>query len=872
MDPERWRQIEELYQLAREGGSGVLAGVAPDLRIDVERLLAQDGKDGFLDWPVAGLFEAFTVTQLAPGVQLGPYRIDALLGAGGMGEVFRATDTRLGRAVAIKTSREHFDQRFHREAQAISALNHPHICTLYDVGPDYLVMELVEGETLAAHLKRSKLTIERTIYYGSQIADALAAAHRKGIVHRDLKPSNIMLTKSGIKVLDFGLAKSVKDESLTESRAVIGTPGYMAPEQREGKECDSRTDIYALGVLLREMATGHREATTGNLPLQLAHVIDRCLETDPEERWQAASDVEKELEWAAQSAAKTASVPPISPKPGKLIAWASALVGCLALLVLLQTWWGRKSAQMLTYRQVTFRRGSIAAARFAPGGEAIIYDASWEGKPSDIYESQLQTPESRALGLPNSYLASVTDSGELIILQRRQPAATRVWLDPATLSRVALRGGMPREILEDAYAADSSADGSDLAVMQLSGSVLTVQYPLGVTACRVPLSDKPTFRIAPDGKTLAVAKKTQAQSYVSLFRKGFQNESAVAEGYRLRSLAWLSERELLFSGYKPNDNDFGLFVTTDRGKPRLLANFPYDFQVQDVWKRQRFLIKANSDQSVAVFRAGNGNEVNLSWLDHTHLEGLSADGSAVLISEIGRGAGRFGSVYLRRTDGSPATKLGSGVGRALSPNAKWALTQPTEKPEFAPVSTAAGPSYTLQLPRDASFHSAKWFPDGNHIALTLETEQGIGCYVQDLNDGRPIGAAYQIANLNMPCKAVSPDGQYVIAQRGAEPLQIYRIDDGKIVPFSGAASGELAISFSADGKFIYVAEVHQSPARATVFRIEIRTGRKQLRAQIAPADPSGVPTIDNIFITPDGQQLTYSFHRLLNQLFVAEAH
>ena len=279
MTPERWRQIEELYHAARERGRDVLVSADPEVRSEVERLLQQESSG------------ATTVEPLVPGTHLGPYRIEAQLGAGGMGKVFRAIDTRLGRAVAIKTCLEQFSERFHREALAISALNHPHICTLYDVGPNYLVMELVEGETLTARLKRGKLSIEQTIQYGSQIADALAAAHAKGIIHRDLKPGNIMLTKTGIKVLDFGLAKSPQDESLTASHLVMGTPAYMAPEQREGRTCDERTDIFALGLVLQEMTAAKLDI----LPPQLAHVIERCLAPDPDSRWHAAADLKLEL-------------------------------------------------------------------------------------------------------------------------------------------------------------------------------------------------------------------------------------------------------------------------------------------------------------------------------------------------------------------------------------------------------------------------------------------------------------------------------------------------------------------------------------------------------------------------------------------------
>ena len=321
-DPSRWKQIEELYHAALEREPGeraaLLARAHPELRREVESLIAQQSSGTPLDhpaWEGAPSLLPSTVATLTPGTQLGPYKIEGPLASGGMGEVFRGVDTRLGRSVAVKTSREQFSERFNREARAISALNHPHICTLYDVGPNYLVMELCEGETLAARLKRGKLSIDDTLRYGQQIADALAAAHTKGIVHRDLKPGNIMISKSGVKVLDFGLAKSSQDETLTGTHMVMGTPAYMAPEQREGKECDARTDIYSLGLVLYEMATGKH---TGQwqippldaLPPPLAHVIELCLATDPDDRWQAVRDVTKELQWAAkdQPALSDASV------------------------------------------------------------------------------------------------------------------------------------------------------------------------------------------------------------------------------------------------------------------------------------------------------------------------------------------------------------------------------------------------------------------------------------------------------------------------------------------------------------------------------------------------------------------------------------
>src|SRR5450432_659315 len=305
MTPDRFRQIEELYHAAREATAGervaLLAQTDPELRRELESLFALRAGDEFLERPAIRnapeLLADATVTSVSVGTCLGPYRIESKLGEGGMGEVFRAVDTRLGRAVAVKTAREQFSARFEREARAISSLNHPNICTLHDVGPNYLVMELVEGETIAALLKSGPLPVKTALLYASQIAAALAEAHGKGVIHRDLKPGNIMIAKSGVKVLDFGLAKSGADETVTASHMVIGTPAYMAPEQREGKPTDARSDIYSFGCVLYEMLTGARvTAQRKRIPLRrLEKIVNRCLEEDPARRWQSFAELQREL-------------------------------------------------------------------------------------------------------------------------------------------------------------------------------------------------------------------------------------------------------------------------------------------------------------------------------------------------------------------------------------------------------------------------------------------------------------------------------------------------------------------------------------------------------------------------------------------------
>ena len=333
---------------------------------------------------------------LLPGARLGPYEILGPLGAGGMGEVYRAKDTRLGRDVAVKILPAHLSQkpeardRFEREARAISSLSHPHICTLYDVGregdADYFVMELLEGETLAARLTRGPLKLEEVLRVAAEIADALAAAHKKGIVHRDLKPGNVVLTKSGAKVLDFGVAK-LRDESISETAtrttpltsqgAMIGTVQYMAPEQLEGKPVDHRADLFAFGAVLYEMTTGKRafdgqsqasviaqiltvdprpvsEVVPTNPPA-LDRVVKSCLAKDPDDRWQSAADLARELKWIAEGGATSAATGASAAPTRSMPAWAMVVAAVVLLAACVGAW--------MTVRERRTASASVASLR-----------------------------------------------------------------------------------------------------------------------------------------------------------------------------------------------------------------------------------------------------------------------------------------------------------------------------------------------------------------------------------------------------------------------------------------------------------------------------------------------------------------------------
>lgn len=387
--------------------------------------------------------------SLPAGSRLGPYEIVAPIGAGGMGEVFSARDTRLDRSVAIKVLNREFafddqlQQRFEREAKTISQLNHPNICTLHDVGVDngtsFLVMELLEGETLADRLTRGPLPLSDVVRYGAQIADALDRAHRAGIVHRDLKPANVMMTKPGAKLLDFGLAKpsamatnisgtrATEQKPLTQEGTIVGTFQYMAPEQLEGIDADARTDIFALGALLYEMATGRRafegktrtsliaaivsadpppiSQTQPLTPPALEHVIRKCLAKDPDERWQSAHDVAAELRWISEAGSQAGVATPLTTKRKRRERLGWLLNLATAAIAVALTWafvqWRRPPEPVLETsiltpggRQISLKSGPVA---ISPDGSRVAFVAEESANNSSIFVRSLGSSLSRQL-------------------------------------------------------------------------------------------------------------------------------------------------------------------------------------------------------------------------------------------------------------------------------------------------------------------------------------------------------------------------------------------------------------------------------------------------------------------------------------------
>src|SRR5215472_15144185 len=399
---------------------------------------------------------------LTSGTRLGPYEILAPIGAGGMGEVYRARDERLKRDVAIKVLPASYSQdadrlrRFEQEAQAAGALNHPNITAVHDLGSHegapYIVTELLEGETLRTRLSGGAIPVRKAVDYSVQLAKGLAAAHEKGIVHRDLKPENIFLTNDGrVKILDFGLAKLTQPEGQlagqtnlptapanTEPGVVMGTLGYMSPEQVKGKPADQRSDIFSFGAILYEMLSGsrafHRDsaaetmsailreeppdlsATNRNVQPGLERIVRHCLEKNPEERFYSARDIAFDLEAlsATSGVPAAASAAGVSKRrqllPGLVLA---AIVAALAIGYLVGK--GRGTGAPPRFRQLTFRRGTVWSARFGSDGKTILYSASWEGEPTAMFVCSPESPESRPLGIPGADVLAVSATGDMAV-------------------------------------------------------------------------------------------------------------------------------------------------------------------------------------------------------------------------------------------------------------------------------------------------------------------------------------------------------------------------------------------------------------------------------------------------------------------------
>jgi hypothetical protein len=852
--------------------------------------------------------------SLAVGERIGRYEILAPLGAGGMGEVYSARDPQLDRPVAIKiltTSRATGVQleRFEREARAVARITHPHICTIHDVGDfggvPFLVMELLEGETLADRLERGPLPVDRALVSAGQIASALDAAHRKGVIHRDLKPGNVMLMASGVKLLDFGLAKlkdiddaetlerSTKSLRLTEQGTVLGTVPYMAPEQVEGRQADARTDIFALGVILYEMTSGRPpfegrssasvmvsilthdpqplSSVRPGVSASVDRVVKKCLAKDPDERWQSAADLTAALQWSREDGAPPYDAPRTIDKRrrfGRRTLAAVTLVAAVAVSAAAWTLSGRvgfggAAPTLPQFIPVTFRTGTVSAARFAPDGETIVYSAAWGGDPYQLFMTRRGTPESRPLNISEARLLGVSSTGDLAFL-RGTHEAVKVLVPPrtGTLARVAMTGGAPREIQDDVVAADWSSNG-ELAVVRRD----RIEFPVGTTI-HGPQQFR-YVRVSPDGQKLALADR---RNVVVMDRAG--NKTTLSSGWQdMITLAWSpSGREVWFAADRAN-NDVSAWtlraVSLDgNGKERVLfSSAGTSLAIMDVFRDGRALVASGvAKMGCSCLTPTMAQPRELSWLDGSAPEALSADGQWVLLSEMLRGAGKNGSIYVRKTDGSDAVRLGDGFGEDLSPDGKWVLTtQAGARQTWILLPTGAGSPRTLPAGPLAGRFEANFLPDGRQIVFGgVEKDRRGRIYLQDIESG----SIRAISPEGVGTTALAtPDSRYVIGWTGGRLFK-YPVDGSAPVPLTYLKPDDRPLQWSRDASILYVWRTDTWPP--VVDRVNTLTGVREPWRTVLPADPVGVDTVIRILVTPDGKTYCHDYIRMVSELFIVE--
>jgi Tol biopolymer transport system component len=845
--------------------------------------------------------------------RLGPYEIVSVLGAGGMGEVYRARDPRLGREVAIKVlpvawsadvGRLH---RFEQEARAAAALNHPNILAVHDIGSQdgapYIVSEVLDGATLRERLRTGPLPIRKAAEYAQQIACGLAAAHDKGIVHRDLKPENIFITDDGrVKILDFGLAKLTRPESMgdgqtltqtlpSDNGTVLGTVGYMSPEQVRGKPADARSDLFSFGAILYEMLAGKRAfhgesaaetmsaivkeepaelgETNRSVPPALERIVRHCLEKNPQERFQSARDIAFDLESITSVSGPSTTAP-------KRVRFRSIPIAFLLMAFLVGAGvvgWrviARPATTQPEFRRLTFRRGSIRMARFAQDGQTIFYGAAWDGKPVELFAMQYGTSESRPLGVAAQVL-SISKAGEAAVLLN-----PKVWnfVQTGTLALMPLSGGAPRELLDEVQFAEWSPDSKALAVVRFSmaSGLSWIEYPTGKVIYRGDPAWIGHLRISPDGNFLAFEQHIHNgdDGYVVITDRDGNKKFATQVFTSLQGLAWRPDGKEVWFTAAPRGSARAIYALTTTGKQRLILRVPGALVLHDIAVNGRVLLTNDNarKQMFALVQTDN-KEHNVSWLDWSVLQVLSEDGKQVLFTEGGEAALKYG-LYLRRLDGSLPKRIVDGYWGDLSPDGKWVIAQDTSTPaQFVLVPTGIGES--RQITHDDLTHLyPRFMPDGHSIVFVATTPQrGVRIYYQSLDGGEPIAITPEGSGGYPSLIPVSPDGRYLIAPGiTADAYAMYPVRGGEPRPVKGLSTEEAVINWSADGKYLFTYRRGEVPAH--IYRVEISSGERELFRITSPPDLAGVEDVTNMTITRDGRSYAYTCPTVLSDLYVVD--
>ena len=855
---------------------------------------------------------------LGSGTRFGPFEVLAPLGAGGMGEVYRARDTRLGREVAIKllpsgvADDPERSARFEREAKLLASLNHPNIAALYGLehveGSHVLVMELVEGDGLDERIARGPIPLDEALAIALQIADALEAAHERGIVHRDLKPANVMVRPDGtVKVLDFGLAKTLEPEGTaadlansptltspaTRQGMILGTAAYMSPEQARGKPVDKRTDVWAFGCVLYEMLTGKRlfagetvsdllaavlrqEIDWSRLPEEappaLRRLLKRCLERDPNLRLRDMGDAEIEIREAHDpaSAAQAASAPFVAGARFHGGRWLAAGAVLLALVPI--SWLvGRAMPREGEFEHVAFapknyRSEAVFAARFLPDGQSIVYSSALEGTTPEVFILRPEFPEPRPMGLRNTQLLAVSSRGELAVLTRPKYVRHRIF--EGTLARVQVGVEAPREVLDNVREADWSPDGSSLAVIREVAGKDRLEYPIGKVLFSADgyLSDP---RVSPDGQRVAFFQHPirwdDRGLVAAVDRDG--GRTVLSEAYDgLEGLAWSPEgRKVLFSAGE-GGGDLVAYSATLAGRRRVALRSLGNTVVHDIAKDGRLLVARDEWRyAIRCKRAGEAAEREYRWLSSDNPR-LSVDGEKLVFVDDALPWGPNYAAAFLDLRGTAPVRLGEGVPLGLSPDASLALAVvPTTPGQLVLYPTGAGEPRRLEAGGIEMYGEIGGFlPDGRGVVISgSERGRASRCYVQAIDGGPPRPVTPEGTR---DCR-VSPDAKFLLGRAEGGRYLLFPLGGGEPRPLAGIESGEDVADWSSDGQSVFSLESYGVPAR--VDRVELATGKRTRVFDLSPPDRAGVISIPRFTLAHDGAAYAYSYHQVRSQLFLA---
>jgi len=850
--------------------------------------------------------------MLAADTELGPYKIVAPIGAGGMGEVYRAVDTRLSRHVAVKVLSQHLTndaeatRRFETEARAAGQINHPNILAIYDIGKvnetRFIVSELLEGESLRAVVRQGPIPPRRAADYATQIARGLAAAHERGIIHRDLKPENVFITRDGIiKILDFGLVKLIGPRlpgsdipageheitmaaSPTEPGRILGTVGYMAPEQIRGQSGDHRTDIFSLGSMLFEMLAG-RPAFRGDSPIEtlnailkedppdfydigvrvpssLERVVRHCLEKKPEDRFQSARDLAFDIGAMSGLTSQNLSIRRLKPIHARDVVVplliAALTLGVLAIAYFVGTRRGMRPPPV--YKRLTYRAGTILHARFGPDAQTVFYGARWAGQPVSVFSVRGDSPESRDLEFGPSEILSVSSTGQLAILQH--PRFIGYLRQSGTLAQVPIAGGAPRPLLDDVEYADWSPDGKQLAVVRTSEGRCHLEFPIGKTIyATVGWISYPRFNAR--GDRIAFVDhpivNDDRGSVATIAANGGDKQVLANDWDSVNGLAWRADSdEVWFAANR------ALYSVRPRSKPRLVVTSAGWILLHDVAKDGRMLVsQQNQRGGIIALVHGDNNERDLSWLDYSVVRDLSPDGKTIAFSESGEAGGSLFGVYLRGVDGSPAVHLGDGTTESISHDGNWVLSisRNHKLPQIMMLPTGAGQPRLVT--NDSLIHtSARWFPDGKHILFQgNEAGHPRRLWIQSIEGGAP----RPITPENVAGTLVTADGKRILGRSADRHYYFFPVDGGAPQPITTLHNGDVPLRFASDGVSVFVGTFGRIPA--LIEKVNLLTGTRTTVREIRPADPSGLINVGPVYITPNEQTIVYSYTRLLSDLY-----